>query len=280
MEPSPPAPEDLDIDTERPTLARAYDYLLGGEHNFASDREMIRQAMDFMPDLPIQAQANRAFLHRAVSFLADAGIRQFLDIGSGIPTRGNVHEVAQKAAPDAKVVYVDIDPVAVSHSRQLLADNPNTVVIQEDARNTKAIIEHPDVRARIDFDQPLAVIMVALLHVISDADDPYAIVATMRSVMAPGSYLVIGHGTSDGLPAEAARMKELTRRTPTTLHTRDRASVLRLFDGFELIEPGLVWVPEWRPESPDDVPANPERSTNYGGVGRLVASPGDRSAAA
>jgi SAM-dependent methyltransferase len=278
MQPSPPAPEDLDIDTERPTLARAYDYLLGGEHNFASDREMIRQAMEFMPDLPIQAQANRGFLHRAVSFLADTGIRQFLDIGSGIPTRGNVHEVAQKAAPDSKVVYVDIDPVAVSHSRQLLAGNPNTAVVQEDARNATAIIEHPDVRAMLDFTEPIAVIMVALLHVIPDADDPYGIVATMRSVMAPGSYLVIGHGTSDGLPAETERIKELTRRTPTTLHTRDRAGVLRFFDGFELVEPGLVWVPEWRPESPDDVPADPERSTNYAGVGRLVVSPGDTSA--
>jgi SAM-dependent methyltransferase len=270
MQPSPPGPEDLDIDTERPTLARAYDYLLGGEHNFASDREMIRQAMEFMPDLPIQAQANRGFLHRAVNFLVASGIRQFLDIGSGIPTRGNVHEVAQKAAQDAKVVYVDIDPVAVSHSRQLLAGNRNTAVIQEDARNAKAIVEHPDVRALFDFDQPVAVLMVALLHVIPDADDPYAIVATLRSVMAPGSYLVIGHGTADGRPADAARLTELSRKTPTTLTTRDRAAILRFFDGFELVEPGLVWVPEWRPESPDDIPDDPGLSSNYAGVGRLA----------
>lgn len=250
-------------------MARAYDYLLGGEHNFASDREMIRQAMEIIPDLPIQARANRAFLHRAVSFLAEAGIRQFLDIGSGIPTRGNVHEVAQKAAPDAKVVYVDIDPVAVSHSRQLLAGNPNTVVIQQDARNAEAIIDHPDVRALIDFSRPVAVIMVALLHVIPDSDDPYAMVATLCSELAPGSYLVIGHGTSEGRPDEVEKFVGISRQTPTTVTTRRHVDILRFFDRFDLVEPGLVWAPQWRPESPDDVPADPELSSNYVGVGRL-----------
>jgi S-adenosyl methyltransferase len=270
MTSSPPRPDDLDIDTERPTAARAYDYLLGGDHNFAADREMIHQAMAFMPDLPIQAQANRAFLHRAVSFLAGAGVRQFLDIGSGIPTRGNVHEVAQRAAPDAKVVYVDIDPVAVSHGRQLLAADPHTAVIQEDARNAAAIVGHPDVRALLDFDRPVAVLMVALLHVIPDEDDPYGMVATLRSVLVPGSYLAIAHGTGDGRPADADRLVEISRRTPTTMSLRDRAGVLRFFDGFELVEPGLVWAPEWRPDSPDDVPADPERASNYVGVGRLA----------
>jgi len=270
MQPSPPAPEDLDIDTERPTAARAYDYLLGGDHNFASDREMIRRAMEFIPDLPIQAQANRAFLHRAVNYLAGAGVRQFLDIGSGIPTRGNVHEVAQRAAPDAKVVYVDIDPVAVSHGRQLLAGDPHTAVIQEDARNASAIINHPDVRSLLDFDRPVAVLMVALLHVIPDSDDPYGMVATLRSVMAPGSYLVIAHGTGDGRK-DVDRLVEISRETPTAMTLRDRAGVLRFFDGFDLVEPGLVWAPEWRPESPDDVPAEPARaSSNYVGVGRLA----------
>lgn len=269
MEPSAVAPEDIDIDTERPTMARAYDYLLGGEHNFASDREMIRQAMEIIPDLPIQAQANRAFLHRAVSFLATTGIRQFLDLGSGIPTRGNVHEVAQNAAADAKVVYVDIDSVAVSHSRQLLAGNPNAAVIQEDARNAGAIIHHADVESLFDFSQPMALLMVALLHVIPSSDDPYAMVRTLCSRMAPGSYLVIGHGTSDGRPDEIEKFVGISRQTPTTVHTRPHAEILRFFDGFELVEPGLVWVPEWRPESPDDVPAEPHLSSNYGGVGRL-----------
>ncbi len=254
-------------------MARAYDYLLGGEHNFASDREMIRQAMEIIPDLPIQARANRAFLHRAVSYLTAAGIRQFLDVGSGIPTRGNVHEVAQKAAPDAKVVYVDIDPVAVSHSRQLLAGNSRTVVIQQDARNATGIIDHPDVRGLLDFDQPVALLLVALLHVIPDADDPYKIVSTLCSALAPGSYLVIGHGTSDGRPDDVEKFVGISRQTPTTLSTRDRAGIMRFFDGFDLVEPGLVWAPEWRPESPDDVPAEPHLSSNYVGVGRLRETP-------
>jgi hypothetical protein len=270
MQPTPPAPEDLDIDTERPTAARAYDYLLGGDHNFAADREMIRQAMVFMPDLPIQAQANRAFLRRAVKFLLDAGVRQFLDIGSGIPTRGNVHEVAQRAVPDAKVVYVDIDPVAVSHSRQLLAGNPHTAVIQEDARNAAAIINHPDTRATLDFSRPVGLLMVALLHVIPEADDPYGVVTTFRSALTPGSYLAVGHGTRDGRPADADRLVELSHKTPTTMTMRDRAGIMRFFDGFELVEPGLVWTPQWRPESPDDIPSDSELFTGYAGVGRLT----------
>jgi hypothetical protein len=237
---------------------------------------MVRQAMEIIPDLPIQARANRAFLHRAVRFLADAAIRQFLDIGSGIPTRGNVHEVAQQVAPDAKVVYVDIDPVAVSHSRQLLVDDPRTVVIQQDARNAVEIIDHPDVRGLLDFDRPVALLMVALLHVIPDEDDPYKIVSTLCSVMAPGSYLVIGHGTSEGRPDDVDRFVGISRQTPTTVSTRDHAAIMRFFDGFDLVEPGLVWAPEWRPESPDDVPADPQLSSNYVGVGRLA----DASAAA
>lgn len=180
-----------------------------------------------------------------------------------------MHEVAQKAAPDAKVVYVDIDPVAVSHSRQLLAGNPHTVVIQQDARNAVEIIDHPDVRDLLDFDEPIALLMVALLHVIPDADDPGKIVSTLCSVMAPGSYLVIGHGTSEGRPDDVEKFVGISRQTPTTVSTRDRAGIMRFFDGFDLVEPGLVWAPQWRPESPDDVPADPHLSSNYVGVGRL-----------
>jgi SAM-dependent methyltransferase len=270
MSPSAPVPDGLDIDTERPTAARGYDYLLGGEHNFAADRDMIHKAMALMPDLPMQARENRAFLHRAVSVLAGAGVRQFLDIGSGIPTRGNVHEVAQRVAPDARVVYVDIDPVAVSHGRHLLADDPNTTVIRADVRNPEAILAHPDTRALIDFDQPVGLLMVALLHVVPDTDDPYGIVTRLRAALAPGSYLVVGHGTHDSRPGDMEHLAEISRRTPTLLSTRSRAEVLRFFDGFELIEPGLVWAPLWRPESPDAVPTDPERSINYVGVGVLA----------
>ena len=261
------APED--IDTERPTAARVYDYLLGGSHNFAADREMARKAMAVMPDLVIQAQANRAFLHRAVSFLLDAGVRQFLDIGSGIPTRGNVHEVAQKAAPDARVVYVDIDPVAVSHSRQILAGNDLTTVVQEDLRNAEAIIGHPDVRRLLDFDQPVALLLIAVLHVIPDRDDPHSVMARLRDALAPGSYLAIGHGTHDSRADQAHELSQLSKHTPTAMTTRPFADVERFFDGFTLVDPGLTWAPLWRPESPDDVPDRPENSGNYVGVGRI-----------
>ncbi|WP_305790013.1 SAM-dependent methyltransferase [Symbioplanes lichenis] len=256
-----------EFDAGRPTAARAYDYLLGGTTNTAADREMIDQALTFMPDLAVQARANRDFLHRAVRFLAGAGVRQFLDIGSGIPTRGNVHEIAQRAAADARVVYVDIDPAAVGHARELLAGDPRTTVIQADARDARGIVAHSDVRALLDFAQPVGVLLVALLHVIADADDPYALVGALREVMAPGSFLVIAHGTGDGRGEDARRLVEMSRRTPTALTLRDRAGVLRFFDGFELVDPGLVWAPLWRPDG--EVPPDPERAGNYVGVGRL-----------
>ncbi|MEV7630153.1 SAM-dependent methyltransferase [Actinoplanes sp. NPDC089786] len=255
------------FDSTRPTAARAYDYLLGGDNNYESDRAMIRQALTFIPDLAVQARANRDFMQRAVRHLAGAGIRQFLDIGSGIPTAGNVHEVAQAADPEARVVYVDLDPAAVDHGRRLLAGNPRTAVIQEDARNAEAIIDHPDTRGLLDLDEPIAVLMVALLHVIPDADDPYGLVASLRDVMAPGSHLVIAHGTGDGRREDAERLVEISRQTPTTMTLRDRAGVLRFFDGFELVEPGLVWAPEWRPDVP---PVDPPRSSNWAGVGKRL----------
>lgn len=256
------------IDTERPTAARVYDYLLGGSHNFAADRDMAHKAMIMMPDVVLQAQANRAFLSRAVAYLAQVGVRQFLDIGSGIPTRGNVHEVAQKIAPDSRVVYVDIDAVAVSHSRQILVDNDHATVIQEDFRNWEAILDHSETQKMLDFSQPVGLLLVALLHVIPDSDDPHAIVARIRERLAPGSYLVIGHGTQDSRPLESKELAALSRDTPTTMSVRTLSEVERFFTGFELVDPGVVWGPLWRPESPDEVPDNPADSSNYAGVGK------------
>src|SRR2546421_865213 len=164
------APETIDI--ERPSAARIYDYWLGGSHNFAVDREMARQVTSLVPETPLIMQANRAFLHRAARFLVESGIRQFLDIGSGIPTLGNVHEVVQKAIPDAPVVYVDIDPVAVTHSRHILAGNERVAVIQEDLRRPDRILAHPDATRLLDLDQPVALLLLAVLHFIPDDDDP------------------------------------------------------------------------------------------------------------
>lgn len=266
MERSDWVPEDLDI--ERPAAARIYDYLLGGSHNFAVDRDFARQAMTAIPNLALQAQANRAFLHRAVAFLIDAGVRQFLDLGSGIPTRGNVHEVAQRAAADARVVYVEIDPVAVSHSRHILSGNDLATVVEEDLRNTDAIINHADVRRLLDFERPIAVLLVAILHAIPDSDEPHGIVTRLLEAIPSGSYVVIAHGTHDSRPDVAQRLIEMSQRTPTPQTYRTHAEVLRFFDGLALVEPGLVWTSLWRPESPDDVPDNPGDVISYAGVGR------------
>jgi SAM-dependent methyltransferase len=258
------APDDVDLD--RPSPARIYDYLLGGSHNLAADRAVAEELIRAMPDAPAGARANRAFLYRAVRHLVGAGVRQFLDLGSGIPTSGNVHEVAQRAAPDATVVYVDMDPVAVAHSRALLADNPNASVVQADAREGGALLDRPEVRDALDLTRPVALLMVAILHAIPDGDDPWSIVAGLRDRLPPGSYLTIGHGTSDSRPEEGKVALELSKRTTTPLTARTHAEVRRFFDGFTLIPPGLVYVPAWRPDPGSEDP-HPERAANYGGVG-------------
>jgi hypothetical protein len=261
------APEGIDI--ERPSGSRIYDYWLGGTHNFAVDREVARAVTEAVPDTPLIMQANRGFLHRAVRFLVASGIRQFLDIGSGIPTLGNVHEVVQKGAPDGHVVYVDHDPVAVAHSRHILADSATVAVIQEDLRRPDAILVHAETKRLIDFDRPVALMINAVLHFVADEQDPYGIVARLRDALAPGSYLVLSHGTADAMPPEASeRWIELFQRTPTPARPRTRAEVQPFFDGFELLAPGLVWAPQWRPEHPDEVGEHPERSATYVGVGR------------
>jgi hypothetical protein len=258
------APEGVSLD--QPSPARIYDYLLGGSHNSAADREVARRVLEAMPDAVAATRANRAFLYRAVRFVVDAGVRQFLDLGSGIPTAGNVHEVAQRATPDARVVYVDVDPVAVAHSRALLADNERAAVIQADLRDPDKILEQA--RGLLDLDQPIGLLMVAILHVIPDTDDPAGLVARFRDAIAAGSYLVIGHGTADSRPEEAAKLREISRRTPTPLTHRTHEQVSRFFVGFDLVDPGLVWVPQWRPDPEDKPDPHPERAANYGGVGR------------
>jgi len=260
------APED--VDTERPSAARLYDYALGGSHNFAADRELYRQLVKAVPDLALQAQASRAFLRRAVHFCVAAGIRQLLDIGSGIPTRGNVHEIAQRAAPDVRVMYVDIDPVAVAHSRAILAGDKRVGVLQADLRRPEEILGHPEVHRLLDFDQPIAVLLVAMLHQIRDEDDPERIVGQLRDAIVPGSYLVISHGTAESRPQAAAEGVQMLRRSGVQATLRTREQVERLFAGFELVEPGVVWAPQWRPDVPEDVDDHPERSIMLAGAGR------------
>lgn len=262
------APAELDLD--RPNAARMYDYYLGGSHNFAVDRELAGRVLEAWPDMPRAAQANRAFLRRAVRYLAGQGIRQFLDIGSGIPTVGNVHEVAQAINPDARVVYVDIDPVAVAHSRAILAGNPNATVIQADARRPEQIVGDPEVGRLLDLDRPVAVLLLAFLHFFQDDAEAEALVRGLRDVLAPGSYLVISHASYDDMPTDVReRLEGLYTRTPTPVRSRTREQIADFFAGFDLVEPGLVYVPAWRPEGPGDLwHDEPDRVHGFAGVGR------------
>jgi len=251
-------PADLNVD--RPNAARIYDYFLGGSHNLAADRAMARQIIDLVPEIPLIAHANRAFLRRTVKYCVDAGIRQFLDLGSGIPTAGSVHEVAQRAAWDCRVVYVDIEPVAVAHSRVILAGN-NRVAAER-------ILTDQRLLATLDFSQPIAVLMVALLSFVSDADEPGRLVARYRDALAPGSYLAISHACAEGRPADGEKLNEFFRQTSTPLLVRSRAEVEKLFEGFEFVDPGLVYVQEWRPDYLGEVEEHPERTGLLVGVGR------------
>jgi hypothetical protein len=257
------------VDTRRANVARVYDYLLGGSHNFLADQDVGRALAAVEPEVRAIAWANRRFLGRAVRFLARAGIRQFLDIGSGIPTEGNVHEIAQAADPAASVVYVDIDQVAIAHSRAILAGSENATIIEADLREPDKILGHDQTRRLLDFGRPVGLLLVSCLHYIADAEHPWRLVQTLREALAPGSYLVICHGTSDGGPEVVqAAAKVFNRSVATQSHARSRAEILRLFGDFGLVEPGLVHMPLWRPDSPADVPSDPARYWCLAGVAR------------
>jgi hypothetical protein len=258
------------IDTSKASIARVYDYWLGGVHNFQADRDAARTAIALDPNTRAVVRANRAFLGRAVRFLAgQAGIRQFLDIGSGIPTKDNIHEVAQGIAPGSRVIYVDNDDVAVAHSRLILQDNPDAAIIQADLREPGKILADPGTQLLLDFSQPIAVVLSAVLHFIPDDAQASDIVATLRSALAPGSYLVICHSCRDEQPDLASSVENVyNSRVTAQLRLRTRDEIARLCDGFTLLDPGLVWIPQWRPDSPDDVPDDPEKYWALVGVAR------------
>jgi S-adenosyl methyltransferase len=252
------------VNFERPSVARVYDYYLGGSHNFAVDRQVGRRTIELWPDLPLAMQANRAFLRRSVRYLVTQGITQFLDLGSGIPTQGNVHEVAQIASPEARVIYVDIDPMAVAHSRAILAGNPHADIVQADLRDLPAILDDPRSRRLIDLTQPIGVLMAAILHFIPDQADAASIVAQYSNIMASGSYLALTHGAQS---AQAEPAAEFYWRTTAPLVLRTRPEIEALLDGFDLVSPGLVFLPLWRPDSPADFDDHPERFSGYAAVG-------------
>ena len=255
-----------DVDLGKPNAARVYDYILGGANNFDVDREFAKRLMTMIPDAQAVAQENRAFLRRVVTYLAERGVRQFIDLGSGIPTVGNTHEVAQRVAPGAKIIYVDSEPVAVAHSELILQDNENAEILREDVRDVPAVLGHPATRRLIDFDEPVAIRMFMVLHFVPDGEEPDRLVARYRDATMPGSYLAISHVTADGRPEVADAMREY-QATASPVTERTRAEVTPFFDGYELVSPGLVFTREWRPEIELTYR---ESSPIYGGVGLRI----------
>jgi S-adenosyl methyltransferase len=256
------------IDLSRPSASRVYDYYLGGFHNFSSDRQMAERAIKDWPDLPLIMRCNRAFLRRAVTYLVEQGVRQFLDIGSGIPTVGNVHEVAQGLDPQARIVYVDIDPVAVAHSEAILLGNPNAIIVKGDFKSPQGLLADPAVSAHLDLDQSVALLLVALLHFVGDDDKPGEVIGTFRDALAPGSYLAISHATHELHPPELTDFhRNLYRQTATPMTMRTREQVEGFFTGFDLVDPGVVLGEAWHPTTPLDI-EQVERVPLWAGVGR------------
>jgi hypothetical protein len=259
------------IDTSRPHPARTYDYMLGGKNNFAADRETIDRTLANYPALRTGPRENRGFLGRAVRYLvAEAGVRQFLDIGTGLPTTGNVHEVAQATAPSSRVVYVDNDPLVLAHARALLTSSAEgrTAYISADMRDPAAILSDPTTREVLDFSQPVALMLVAVLHFIADDSEAARIVSTLLDALPPGSYLVASHATAEHNPASEATVARAARESGIPFRFRDSGDFAQLaFSGLELVPPGVVLVSEWRRENGGPLPSPVEVSC-YGGVAR------------
>jgi hypothetical protein len=260
------APAGVDID--KPSVARVYDYFLGGSHNFAADREFGDKVIAAVPETLWVLQENRAFLRRAVRYCLAQGVDQFIDLGSGIPTVGDVHEVALALNPAARVVYVDHDPVAVVHSRAILDGNPRTAVYAGDLTDVDAVLADPHVAALIDRDRPVAVFMIAVLHFIADDARANAVVRAWSARVAPGSFIAITHGSADWMTQEARETENLYNSSLASLTMRTRAEVVALFDGAILVDPGVVQIPRWRPEPSDVLDPDVDRYPGYAGVAR------------
>ena len=258
------------VNLDQPSVARVYDYMLGGYHNFEIDRQTAEKFAAVFPDFGLTARVNRAFLRRAATFLALQGIDQFLDLGSGIPTVGNVHEIVRQYQPEARTVYVDIEQVAIAHAEMLLADDPGTIAILADVRHPGDILDHPRVRSLIDFTRPVGLMAVALLHYVLDDDEAERVIDTFKDALPSGSYCAIGVWTYDDAPRDIMeKYAQMTRVLTTPGAPRSREKVMRYFNGLDLLEPGLVHGPQWRPDGPDDLLLDePGRSVNWVGVAR------------
>jgi hypothetical protein len=259
------APQNIDLD--RPNAARIYDYFLGGACNFEHDREFAEKFLAIVPEATMAARNNRAFLRRAVRFCVDNGIRQFIDIGSGIPTVGNVHEIAQALAPESRVLYVDNEAVAVAHSELILEGNERATILQADLCDPETVLNSESAKRLINWDEPLALLMVAVLHFVPDEAGPREAIVRYLDRMAPGSFLVLSHGTNDGLDEVPDDTDVSYDRTSTPGVGRSRAEIIALMAGTELVEPGIVWTTKWHPDEPED-PDQPAEKLVYAAVGR------------
>jgi hypothetical protein len=272
VESSPELPPLVDV--SKPNPARIYDYLLGGSHNFAVDRETAEQVMAAGLVTAAPAIANRSFLRRAVRFMMESGIEQFLDLGSGIPTVGNVHEIAQQANRNARVVYVDNEPVAVAHAKALLADDPNSAMVAADIRDVDAVLFHPETRALLDFRKPIGLLMVAVLHFVPDSDNPAGIVAKYASAVADGSCLALSNYTKDGNDkAKTERVRKAMEsydRTATPVYSRTKEELGAFISGLEIVSPGIVWTPLWRPDNSEPALCEPADSEIYAAVAKIA----------
>ncbi|GAA3446705.1 SAM-dependent methyltransferase [Planomonospora venezuelensis] len=271
---APPRPERAKFDTTVPSEGRIADYFLGGKDNFAADRAAAEQVLAIAPELPALAREGRRFLGRAVRFLAaDAGIRQFVDIGCGLPTQGNVHEIAQSAAPGARVVYVDNDPMVATHGQALLQDDRLTTVVEADALDPARMLTHPRLTAMIDLGRPVAILLFSLLHNFPDDDLVTQMIKHLQKAVAPGSYLAFSHAVSDLRPETTARLAAVYQAQgsimgPPRGNLRTKAQVERLFEGLEFVDPGVAYIPEWRPDGA--VLHRPGSVWVVGGVGRTT----------
>lgn len=255
------------VDAQTPSTARMYDYYLGGKDHYPADREAAEKVLAAIPDLPAVIRENRGFLQRAVRAMADSGIRQFLDLGTGLPTRENVHQVAQAVRPDARVVYVDNDPVVLAHARALLATDPQTMVIDADLRRPEQVLAHPTVAEFLDFDEPLGVLFVAVLHFVTDDEDPAGIIAAFRHTMPSGSYLALSHGTAEYVsPDTATRVHQPYDGATSTINSRSPEEIRELFSGFEILDPGIVPLHQWPPDEPGPSATMP--TLGLAGLGR------------
>jgi trans-aconitate methyltransferase len=255
------------VDTERPNTARMYDVTLDGDHNFRVDRDEVEKLRELDPDYRHVTRSNRSFLGRAVRYCIEQGIDQFLDLGSGIPTVGNVHQAAHQQNPNAEVVYVDNEPIAVTHARHLLRDTPRATMVQADIRHPEEILAAPETQRLLDFTRPVGLMMVGVLHYVGPGEDLQALLRRYRDLVPSGSILTISHLTGDSNAEQMSRLLHEIRSTTTaSITARTRDEVRALFTGFDLLEPGVVWTPQWRPDPDLPEDPHPERSKVWCGV--------------